>query len=112
MGLINDSISTDAYKKMIDLSYESRKYGSSRCLSIVGVLQGAETVSLEIPVVLEPDEDTDADWTPLIQFNAVSGTDEAVIFVASGENAKIIPADLIVRVVKTATTSDVGVMWS
>ena len=109
MNLINDSVSVGAYKKKIDLGFTSRKYGSSRCMSLIGVLAGAETVSLEIPKVLNPDETVDSDWTPLIQFSPVNGVDEPVVFIAGGENAKLIPADLTVRIVKSITSSNIGV---
>lgn len=109
MILINDALLSTAYKKKVDLGFSNRKYGGSRCISIIGVLVNEETVAFEIPKVLDPDESVDAHWTPLIQFSPLSGVDEQLVFVAGGENAKLIPADLTVRIVKSITSSNIGV---
>jgi len=111
-GIINNTISGDGFAVAIDLGVESRKWGGlqvTRCLSIIGELAGTETVSIEIPAVDDPDETVDTDWNPLVQYDALNASDLPVVFVADGENAKTIPAYLLIRVVKTATASNVGV---
>jgi len=81
-------------------------------LSLVGVLADGETVSVQIPAVASPDPDTPGDCTPLIQYNPATGTDDPVVFKYETRNVENITGNIDMRIVKTATSSLVGVNWS
>lgn len=66
-------------------------------LSIVGLLT-TETVAVEVQRVIDPDPDTDAHWTPLVQ------NGDAVVLSAD-HNAERISGNLLVRIKKAAGVS-------
>jgi len=79
---------------------------SSTTLSLVGLVT-TETVSVQIPRVVDPDWDDDDHWTPLVQ-------DGIAITLSVNDNVVYVPANLLIRLVKDAGVADnaYGVRWS
>lgn len=92
---------TAAEKKMLRTEISPTRPG---CFSVIGVLQSDEEITFEIPANIDPDVDTDAHWTPLMQ----SG---AAVVLSSTHNAESVPVGLVLRVSKPATDNAVGLRW-
>jgi len=88
------------------------RHGRPGTIAVIGVLGTGETISVQIPAKNDPDPEVDADWTPLIQYNPASGIEEAVIFGEGTRNIDNIFGNFVLRVVKSATATEVGVSWS
>jgi hypothetical protein len=73
-------------------------YDFNGTLQIIGVL-GAETVTIEQPKVASPDENTNADWTPI-----VTNGDAWVLDI--NNNASTIVGRMIIRVNKPISTGN------
>jgi hypothetical protein len=80
--------------------------GKTGTLSLIGLVT-TEKVAIQVPRVQSPDADEDSHWTPLVQ-------DGLPITLDAANNVILVPANLLVRLVKDAGVAGnaYGVQWS
>lgn len=93
---------TAAVTKVINTARDGRP----GCIMAIGPLGSSERILIQRPLIhIDPDPDNNAHWATLKQ-----NDDEAVL--RDGHDAHAIPVGVILRVVKPATATAVGVSWA